>query len=150
MEMQSMVGGCLKAMRLISIYNDWTAFSSHMKVHSSVFITSAHAPEEGQLSWPSSGACAEKGRTQSAKTLEEGWLNWLKHRATNMCYYLLFSIYLFMEIELWTFMWLLKAVWLLYKEKVFCECKFTNTLLLIFIVDIREEIPWNLFSLKWS
>ena len=36
--MQSMVDGCLKAMRLLSIYSERTAFGGHVRVHSSVLV----------------------------------------------------------------------------------------------------------------
>ena len=38
MVMQSTIDGCLKAMRLISVYSDWTAFGGHVRVHSSVLV----------------------------------------------------------------------------------------------------------------
>ena len=74
MVMQSTVGGCLKAMRLISVHNDWIAFSSQVKVHSSVFLNKyiennrqKHirvAQRSSRLSWPSSGACCTQPSSQ--------------------------------------------------------------------------------------
>ena len=71
MAMQSVVDGCLKAMRLISICSDRTAFGDYMRVHHSVLVVTDRDIENnrqkhmlvvqrfGQLGWPSSGACAD-------------------------------------------------------------------------------------------
>ena len=44
---------------------------------------------------------------------EEGWPNQPKHHTTNVCFWILLFIYLFMttKTELWTFTWSLKTVW---------------------------------------
>ena len=129
MAMQSTIDGCLKAMRLISIYSDRTTFGSHVKVHSSHIENNRQkhmlaARRFGQLGWPSSDACAvrtyctrtRRKPTQLTKTLRDQCVLLLiilytlptilyihctcaKRRPINMCFCLLFSIYVLMTTK---------------------------------------------------
>ena len=112
---------CCQAYTCITIYSKWTTFVGHINVHSSFLVFINKYIENNRekqmlvprrfswLGWPSSG---------TAHVPEEGRPNRPKHHANNVCFCLLFSIYLIMttKTELLTFTWPPKAVRSLYME----------------------------------